>query len=45
MIAQLRLLLAPLGVREIMLVDRNNAPYAHAFVEPEAPEAPSGPPP
>jgi hypothetical protein len=45
MIAQLRVLLAPLGVREIMLVDRNNAPYAHAFVEREAPEAPSGPPP
>ena len=44
-VEQLRLLLAPLGVREVMLVDRNNAPYAHAFVEPDTPAAPPIPAP
>jgi hypothetical protein len=43
-IDQMRRILAPLGVREIMLVDRNNAPYAHAFVAPEKP-APAAPEP
>lgn len=39
MMAQMRRLLAPLGVREIVLVDRNNAPFANGRVEPEEPAA------
>jgi len=42
MIQRMRRLLAPLGVREIVLVDRNNAPFANARVAPEAPAAGSG---